>query len=89
MHLVKTIGQTGVVADHDHAGALTGGGAEQEIEELSLVGVVQGRGGLVGNDELRLAHQGAHRCHPLLLTHRQLMHRLMPQLAGQTQAFSQ
>ena len=78
MRLVEMGGQAGVMADHDHTGTLRLGLANQQANEVVFVALVQGRCGLVRNDQRRVPHEGPRCGHPLLLPHRQGVDRLMP-----------
>ena len=69
---MKTLGPLTVMADHQQGAAgLFALLTEQRQQGIAAVGI-QGGGGLVGDDQGRLAEQGPGGGHPLLLAERQL-----------------
>ena len=57
-----------VVGDHEHGGAVLPLELLHHVQHLGLDGHIQGGGGLVGNEQLRVADEGHGDNHPLLHT---------------------
>src|SRR5215218_6293190 len=68
-HPVEEAAQGRVVAYHDQARTGAPDLGEQQIEEVALPIMVEGRGRLVGHDDLRCADERTSGSDPLLLAH--------------------